>query len=203
MTPAAKSHEDDPSESRGATTRERLLDAARACLIEQGHQACSVKAIAGRAGVNHGLVHHYFGSKEQLWLELIAREAERVRGALDGSRVRFLDGFYLPSLLRHPDRMRLAVELLGLAKTLPDVGQALREHFRLNRQAVQRQLGIADEVTGTLVFGALFGMAIQGTLDPDLPVQAAAERLLALLEDDPAGAESTARSRRHTRAAQD
>jgi AcrR family transcriptional regulator len=166
---------------RAMTTRDRLIDAARQCLLARGHQACSVKAIAEAAGVNHGLVHHYFGSKEQLWVAVVEREAERLRGSLEAAPEAFMDRFYVPELLRHPDRMRLAVELLALSRSAPAVAGALREHFRLNRQAVARRFGIADEPAATLLFAALFGMVIHSGLDPELPVEAAARHLMNLL----------------------
>ena len=164
-----------------ASTRERLIQAARQCLLERGHQACSVKFIAEQAGVNHGLVHHYFGSKERLWLAVMAAEAERLRASLAAAPDSFLQGFFVPELMQRPDRLRLAVEFLGLAKALPEVRQALCEHFRLNRQMVQRRLGLQDEATATLAFGALFGLVIQSGLDAELPVQAAVERMLSML----------------------
>lgn len=172
---------DGEREARATGTRERLLDAARDCLIERGHAACPVKLIAARAGVNHGLVHHYFGSKERLWLEVVQREAASVREALPTRREAFMDDFYRPAFLQHPDCMRLVVEFLGLAKAMPSVRDALREHLRVNREVLWRQLGLADEATATLVFGAAFGLAIQRGLDIDLPVEAAVERLMHLL----------------------
>ncbi len=46
---------------------EQLLIAAAADLLgEVGPKAMTVRMIAERAGVNHGLVHHYFGGKAQL-----------------------------------------------------------------------------------------------------------------------------------------
>ncbi|TNH27142.1 TetR/AcrR family transcriptional regulator [Micromonospora orduensis] len=49
-------------------TRESILDAARAAFAERGFDAASIRAIAGTAGVDPALVHHYFGSKDQLFL---------------------------------------------------------------------------------------------------------------------------------------
>ena len=43
-----------------------LIDAAIALLAERGPAAVSVRDIATRAGVNHGLVHRHFGSKQAL-----------------------------------------------------------------------------------------------------------------------------------------
>ncbi|MET8045060.1 TetR family transcriptional regulator [Micromonospora sp. NPDC005215] len=49
-------------------TREAILDAARTAFAERGYDAASIRAIASTAGVDPALVHHYFGSKDQLFL---------------------------------------------------------------------------------------------------------------------------------------
>ncbi len=49
-----------------ASTRQRLVEAAADLIVEVGPRASTVRGVAERAGVNHGLVHHYFGSKESL-----------------------------------------------------------------------------------------------------------------------------------------
>jgi len=49
-------------------TREGILTAAREAFAERGYDAASIRAIATRAGVDPALVHHYFGTKEQLFL---------------------------------------------------------------------------------------------------------------------------------------
>ena len=56
-----------PPRQRGRASSERaLVHAAIVSFAETGPNAVSVRAIAERAGVNHGLVHHYFGSKAGL-----------------------------------------------------------------------------------------------------------------------------------------
>lgn len=47
-------------------TEEKLITATAELLGEVGPRSLSVRAIAERAGVNHGLVHHYFGGKDAL-----------------------------------------------------------------------------------------------------------------------------------------
>ena len=47
-------------------TEEKLIAATAQLLGEIGPRTVSVRAIAERAGVNHGLVHHYFGGKDAL-----------------------------------------------------------------------------------------------------------------------------------------
>jgi AcrR family transcriptional regulator len=52
-------------------TRETILAAARQTFAEQGYDAASIRQIAAGAGVDPGLVHHYFGTKEQLFLTVV------------------------------------------------------------------------------------------------------------------------------------
>ena len=53
--------------------RTALLDAAERLLIRDGYAAISTRAVAGEAKVNHGLVHYYFGSVDNLLLETLKR----------------------------------------------------------------------------------------------------------------------------------
>jgi AcrR family transcriptional regulator len=48
-------------------TRTSILEAAREAFAERGFEAASIRAIATSAGVDPALVHHYFGTKEQLF----------------------------------------------------------------------------------------------------------------------------------------
>jgi AcrR family transcriptional regulator len=50
-----------------------LLDAAEQLLLEIGYAAITTRKLAERAGVNHGLVHYYFGSMEDLLLRVVER----------------------------------------------------------------------------------------------------------------------------------
>ncbi|WFE29351.1 TetR family transcriptional regulator [Solwaraspora sp. WMMD791] len=49
-------------------TREAILTAARQTFGERGFDQASVRAIAAAAGVDPALVHHYFGTKDNLFL---------------------------------------------------------------------------------------------------------------------------------------
>ncbi|MFD4507647.1 TetR family transcriptional regulator [Streptomyces sp. NPDC058457] len=51
--------------------REAILDAARAAFAERGYARATIREIAGRAGVTHGLVMRHFGSKERLFLAAV------------------------------------------------------------------------------------------------------------------------------------
>ncbi len=65
-----------------ATTRERLLRAARELVEEGGYGAASVAAIAGRAGVASGTLYRHWPSKSELFVELFRSVCDREVAAL-------------------------------------------------------------------------------------------------------------------------
>jgi AcrR family transcriptional regulator len=64
--------------SRRETATTALLDAAERLLIEVGHAELTTRRVAAEAGVNHGLVHYYFGSMEELLLQVLERFTDRL-----------------------------------------------------------------------------------------------------------------------------
>jgi AcrR family transcriptional regulator len=50
-----------------SNTRDRILDSARELFARNGIKNTSIRAVAAAAGVDSALVHHYFGTKEQLF----------------------------------------------------------------------------------------------------------------------------------------
>ncbi|MEU6279365.1 TetR family transcriptional regulator [Streptomyces sp. NPDC047028] len=61
-----------PPRTESAGTRARILGAAREEFSERGYEKTSVRGIAKAAGVDSALVHHYFGTKEQVFEAAIA-----------------------------------------------------------------------------------------------------------------------------------
>ncbi len=55
-----------------------LLDAAEQLLVEVGYAGITTRRLAETAGVNHGLVHYYFGSNENLLLKALERFTDRL-----------------------------------------------------------------------------------------------------------------------------
>ncbi|MDQ0405449.1 TetR family transcriptional regulator [Streptomyces sp. NBC_01723] len=56
-----------PPRTESAGTRDRILSTAREEFSEHGYEKTSVRGIAKAAGVDAALVHHYFGTKEQIF----------------------------------------------------------------------------------------------------------------------------------------
>ena len=65
------------TEARSAA-EEALLDAAERLLVDVGHAGITTRRLAEEAGVNHGLVHYYFGSIENLLLRTLERFTQRL-----------------------------------------------------------------------------------------------------------------------------
>jgi AcrR family transcriptional regulator len=57
---------------------EALLDAAERLLADVGYAGITTRRLAEAAGVNHGLVHYYFGSNENLLVRALERFTERL-----------------------------------------------------------------------------------------------------------------------------
>jgi AcrR family transcriptional regulator len=59
-------------------TEEAFLDAAERLLVRDGYAGITTRKLAGEAGANHGLVHYYFGSMENLLARVLERFTERI-----------------------------------------------------------------------------------------------------------------------------
>lgn len=109
------------------SSRERLLDAAEALFADFGFNGVSVRQIVERANVNLGAIPYHFGTKENLFKEVLLRRATPLREV----RQRNLD----------------ALAAAGGEPTLEDVLYAVLEPaFRANRdnQEFRRLLGRAS-----------------------------------------------------------
>ncbi len=126
-------------------TRARILDAAARLFAEAGYERATIRAIAAAAGVDAGLVMHYFGSKESLFRAVMhsapgaptggtPQEATeellaRVAASLTTEPVQSLA--VLRSMLTYPEAARAASEESAayrarLAATIPGPGAELR-----------------------------------------------------------------------------
>jgi AcrR family transcriptional regulator len=110
---------------------EALLDAAERLLAAVGYAGITTRRLAEEAGLNHGLVHYYFGSNENLLVHVL----ERFTGRLI-TRQRELYAADLPFAAKWRTAMRYLVsedvsyqkiwlELQALAWNNPDISERL------------------------------------------------------------------------------
>ena len=75
--PASRMQPAGASEGRREAVAD-LLDAAERLLVEQGAGAITTRKLAEQARVNHGLVHYYFGSIEEVLVQVLERFTARL-----------------------------------------------------------------------------------------------------------------------------
>ncbi len=67
-----------PKTTPREAAEDTLLDAAERLLVEVGYAGITTRRLAQEAGVNHGLVHYYFGSIENVLLRTLERFTARL-----------------------------------------------------------------------------------------------------------------------------
>jgi len=103
-------------------TRAAILVEARALFSAQGYAGTSVRAVAAAASVDAALVHHYFGTKDELFLAALEMPVDPrqlvapvVEGGPEGAAERFLAIF-----LAAWDDPELRPALLAVARGVMD-----------------------------------------------------------------------------------
>ncbi len=162
-----------PKTAARAAAEEALLDAAERLLAEVGYAGVTTRRLAEEAGLNHGLVHYYFGSNENL----LVRALERFTGRLI-TRQRELYAADLPFAEKWRTAMRYLVsedvsyqkiwlELQALAWNNPGVRARLarvnaewREVLAEAFEQPRRELGIGLPLEGLVSLVMTFNLGI-------------------------------------------
>src|SRR5512146_2570158 len=70
-----------------SASRQRVLDAAVQCILEQGLYRASSNAIAEQAGLSWGVIQYYFGTREALMLAVLEEGARRLDSAVRDAEI--------------------------------------------------------------------------------------------------------------------
>ena len=89
-TPVTRNEPAAASDAR--STRERILDAAEDLFARQGYFAATIRGITQAAEVELSLSRYYFGSKDELFRQVIARRADTICDMLDASLAQVSEG---------------------------------------------------------------------------------------------------------------
>jgi AcrR family transcriptional regulator len=114
----------------GFETEQALLDAAERLLVESGAAGITTRQVAKAAGANHGLVHYYFGSVEQLLVRVLERFTERLterQRQLYAADAPFLEKWRTAMAYLDEDRpyQKIWFELQALAWNRPELQERL------------------------------------------------------------------------------
>jgi TetR/AcrR family fatty acid metabolism transcriptional regulator len=156
---------------RGADRRDELLQAAVRVFARDGFHGARVGDIAEEAGVAHGLLYHYFRSKEEVletifrssWQELV-RETERIERsdlALPDQLRRFAS-IFLGSWLADPDLVRVLIREIArspeVGKRIAEIGSVFAALTRIIEQARARgdvRAEVEPQLAAFIFYGAL------------------------------------------------
>ena len=190
-------------------TKRKILDGARKSLIKEGHRRSTIKVIADYAGVNHGLVHHYFGSKEELIVALIQHQSQQVLPVIFRDHPGWLEELQqgrrpkdlakmnqkqLGELMRtgmdrffsvYDDFDKILSEFMAMSAEMPKVAGKLRGVLRKRRKLLGLIFDNNNPGFATLMMASLTGLLLHYRLDPKIAIKEARVLLRQKLFDQP------------------
>jgi AcrR family transcriptional regulator len=185
----------------------RIVEAMRRSVAQRGTTGSTFDHVAREAGVSRGLLHYYFGTKEQLLLEAVRRDCEvrmemleqRLAGARTADDFIGLMAQNLQETVREdPDFVTLMFELFTLSRRNEDIAVEYAELMRRTRGQVADLLAIAQrdgvvrlhaepDTVAEILFALADGFALRMLTEPerdfDATVRAGIACARALLAD--------------------
>jgi AcrR family transcriptional regulator len=161
-------------------TEARILAAASRLFVERGYERTTIRAIAGAAGVDGGLVMHYFGSKQGLFQRVThARPAPELSGSAEQVTEQILARL-AESLASEPVH---SLALLRSMLTHPEAAQALREGAARFQAQISRPIPTDDaDVRAALVGAVMLGVIVsQHLLNSDALTATSPQQVIDLL----------------------
>jgi AcrR family transcriptional regulator len=165
----------------------RIVDAMRASVAQRGTAGSTFDHVSREAGVSRGLLHYYFGTKEQLLVEAVRRDCELRLERLERqlSTATTADDFIglmaqnLQDTVRDdPDFVTLVFELFTLSRRNEDIAVEYAGLLRRMREQVAGMLALAQregilhlhadaEAVAEILFSLGDGFALRMLSEPD------------------------------------
>ena len=147
-----------PRAEQRRRTEARILAAASRLFVERGYERTTIRAIAGAAGVDGGLVMHYFGSKQGLFQRVThARPVPELSGSAEQVTEQILARL-AESLASEPVH---SLALLRSMLTHPESAQALAEGAARFQAQISRPIRADDaDVRAALVGAVMLGVIV-------------------------------------------
>jgi len=144
----------DGERSLSGGKAQRIIDAMRSSVARRGSAGSTFDHVSREAGVSRGLLHYYFGTKEQLLVETVRRDGELRLERLERllSTAQTADDFIdlmvqsLQETVRDdPEFVTLVFELFTLARRNDEIAQEYAELLRRTREQLAGMLAVADK----------------------------------------------------------
>jgi AcrR family transcriptional regulator len=139
-------------------TEARILAAAASRFVESGYERTTIRGIARAAGVDAGLVMHYFGSKQDLFQRVTqASPAQGLTGPPDQVSEQILARL-ADSLASEPVQ---SLAMLRSMLTHPEAAEAVRAGAAQYRAQISRSIPAADaDLRAELVSAVILGVVV-------------------------------------------
>jgi AcrR family transcriptional regulator len=165
----------------------RIVDAMRSSVARRGTAGSTFDHVSREAGVSRGLLHYYFGTKEQLLVEAVRRDCELRMEMLEGqlSTAQTADDYIdlmaqnLQVTVRdNPDFVTLIFELFTLSRRNADIAAEYAGLMRRTREQVAGMLAAAQregvlrlhaepEAVAEILFSLADGFALRILSEPE------------------------------------
>ncbi|NLJ74208.1 MAG: TetR/AcrR family transcriptional regulator [Firmicutes bacterium] len=169
------------------TQEEKILDAAYHCIAKDGYARTSLRQIAQEAGVAVSQISYHYTNKEGLLLAVVARAAqnyhEYMKGFMKEGMTPQEKGEQFITLFQEvlqtdPELFRVLYDLAGLALWSEPFRDRVRDVFAGITEQITTEVFDADvlaelgneysaKTLASMLFGGLFGIAIQALLEPE------------------------------------
>ena len=155
-----------PRSRKGARTRARLLEAAKAIFEEDGFHDARISDISERAGLSHGSFYHYFDSKDEIFREVAMAVDEKLSAPV-GRVILDPESHATPrqrireAIRQHLESYREEARIMGV------IEQMSRYDAQLNAARFERHQHYNKQVSDSIRQLQRHGLADQ-TLDPVL-----------------------------------
>jgi AcrR family transcriptional regulator len=176
-----------PARSPSGEKAQRIVEAMRRSVAQHGTAASTFERVSREAGVSRGLLHYYFGTKEQLLVEAVRHDCQlrlqRLERQLAGAQT--ADDFIglmakqLQEMVREdPDFVTLLFELFTLSRRNADIAAEYANLMRGMREQVADMLTTAQaegvlrlhadpEAVAEILFSLGDGFALRMLVEPE------------------------------------
>jgi AcrR family transcriptional regulator len=121
--------------ARDSKTRTQLLDAAEALLLEEGYAAVTSRRVAARADLKPQLVHYYFRTMDDLFLEVFRRRAEENLARLERAVTEDSSLANLWRLHADPRGATFMIEFVALGNHRKSIRSEIARYAERHREA--------------------------------------------------------------------
>ena len=162
--------------------RKQILEALYECLAEKGHERVTIKKIAQKAALPHGVIHYYFNNKDEIIAELVKKlqisyynQWNKLLSSIssDSRKIPTAINFLAESMILNPGLNRVLYNLVQMGFERKPVRDALKQAYRIYRQQLaelffKKKAPGEQHLSATALLAMIEGLALQWMIEEDV-----------------------------------